>query len=208
MTTLRLIGTGDSIMIGKHAGNNGFLPHYQAEWPGTVTHLVAESGSYIQFVINNLPTIRAKFDPNAELNVVLVNTCTNNINNANAANWTEEAFAQKLIEHMGTVRDGILLAGSTSARLVINTVIARRFAGGANVQRFRERIRLRYNELLRETFPNMVCDLASLPGFLAADDLGTPANPGLYVAADLTHLLVQGYDLAAPVVNAAVDSYR
>ena len=204
---LKLIGTGDSIMIAKHSGNNGFLPHYVAQWPGTPTGMIADSGSYIQFVINKIAALRALYDGSADANVVLINTCTNNINNANANNWTEEAFANQLITHMQTVVDG-LTASAPTAHVVINTIIARRMAGGANAQKFRERIRLLFNDKLRATFPNNLADIAALPGFTAADDLGTPSNASLYVAADMTHLQTAGYALAAPVVNAAIDVYR
>lgn len=197
----RIIGIGDSIMIGKHSGYQGFLYQACLAMSGFDTKQHAESGSYIQFLWNSRNVIKTLVNQNAPRNVILINTCTNNINNA-GGNWT--TFASLLLGHLDQlVAD--LEAYHPSVRVVVNTVIARKFAGGANVQIAREKIRLEYNDLLRAS-NHALADIADLPGFQAADAYGTPSDLSLYVPADKTHLLASGYVYAAPVVNAALSN--
>lgn len=199
----RVIGVGDSITVGKHAGGKNFLFYGKDHMIETDTAMWADGGTTLQWLWNTRQQAIARRNPNYSRNLWHINSGTNNIAQATSFTGLAESMFNVGLTDLITA----YLASGPDARVTINTICARFWLGTPEIRRQRERERLHFNTLVRmHAFgPRVtVADVAAVDGLHAVDEFGTPGGLGVCYVADKVHLTAEGYFRAAGGANAVV----
>lgn len=209
-TNRKIIGVGDSIMVGSSANGQNFIyfakPHMAS--PLDTVNLGAGGSTMLQ-AYNNRVASASHRNVNSDRNVFFINAGTNDIAQASLVTGgagfggvlggtpiTGQQLAETIYNERLIPLFNYYLSLGNDVRVVVNTIVPRLWAGTANDKAIREAARLAYNDLLRNNNVGIyVADVASLTEFGPVDALGTP-NATHYVA-DKIHLKASAYALCA-----------
>lgn len=192
--TTRVIGLGDSIMVGKHANGRNFIWHALQGFPGWQAVNLGAGGTTMQQTLNQRAVAASRRLPALERNIFFIHSGTNDI--AQSATSQLAGLDLVIYEQRLAPLVSYLKGLGPDVRVVVNTIMPRQWLGDTLTRTARETARLRYNErLIRTDLPVTVCDVGSMADFGPLDTLGA-VNPQHYVA-DRVHLRESGYAVCA-----------